>query len=162
MKIGLDVHGVLDVAPKFFAEITQIALENKFEIHLITEKPLTSLDIDFLKKNNFLWTHTFSILDYLKLKDPSISLEKFDIDPALLDTFKSKYCADNSISFHIDDTLNYGEYFSTPFILFDFENKRFDWHFKLLKQGTLFMDTPKNFIKNISKINSDILKNFSS
>ena len=42
--------------------------------------------------------------------------KKFDSE--LWDSIKGKYCKDNNIDLHIDDTEVYSKYFTTPFLLF--------------------------------------------
>ena len=36
MKIGLDIHGVCDANPEFFAELTNLFIEAGHEIHILT------------------------------------------------------------------------------------------------------------------------------
>ena len=37
-KIGLDLHGVIDALPEFFAFLTDSVIKNGGEIHIITEE----------------------------------------------------------------------------------------------------------------------------
>jgi len=36
MKVGLDIHGVVDVRPEFFSELSKLLVSNGHEVHIIT------------------------------------------------------------------------------------------------------------------------------
>jgi hypothetical protein len=119
VKIGLDLHGVIDSMPEFFAFFTMAIIKAGGEIHIITGGT-TEKDIQLLKDNNIQWTHFFSITDYHNKKGtptsgthpkygfPMISDEEWD-------KTKGDYCRRERIELHIDDTLVYNDYFTTPF-----------------------------------------------
>lgn len=121
MKIGLDIHGVIDTNPKFFAAFTEALLAAGHEIHIITG-PRHSQVEPLLRKWKIKYTHFFSIVEYeekrgvteimwAKNGDPFMSLNVWD-------RAKAKYCKRTKIDLHIDDSQKYGEYFETPFCLF--------------------------------------------
>ena len=64
-KLGLDVHGVIDAMPDFFAFLTDAFIKNGGEVHILTgghwneefEKQLNDWGIKF--------THKFSVYDHL-------------------------------------------------------------------------------------------------
>jgi hypothetical protein len=133
MKLGLDIHGVIDSNPKSFAFMSQSVISNNGEVHIITGGSWTTELENQLKDYGIQWTSHFSVYDYLvdsgidsigtiQFPDGTIQ-EKFDYD--LWDTIKAGYCKSNEIDLHIDDTEVYSKYFTTPFLLYksseDFE-----------------------------------------
>ena len=69
------------------------------------------------------WTHKFSVYDHLinvdtkivgEIQFPDGTIQKKFEDGAW-DKVKAEYCREHSISLHIDDTLIYNDFFSTPF-----------------------------------------------
>ena len=133
MKLGLDIHGVIDSNPKSFAFMSQSVIYNNGEVHIITGGSWTTELENQLKDYGIQWTSHFSVYDYLvdsgidsigtiQFPDGTIQ-EKFDYD--LWDTIKAGYCKSNEIDLHIDDTEVYSKYFTTPFLLYksseDFE-----------------------------------------
>ena len=133
MKLGLDIHGVIDSNPKSFAFMSQSVISNNGEVHIITGGSWTTELENQLKDYGIKWTSHFSVYDYLvdsgidsigtiQFPDGTIQ-EKFDYD--LWDTIKAGYCKSNEIDLHIDDTEVYSKYFTTPFLLYksseDFE-----------------------------------------
>ena len=122
-KLGLDVHGVIDSMPEFFSFLTDSFIKNGGEIHIITGG---RWDSEFEKQlNNFgvKWTHKFSVYDYLKESDAEV-IGKVQFPDGTIqkkfknedwDLIKSQYCKENGIDLHIDDTLIYNNFFSTPF-----------------------------------------------
>ena len=120
MKLGLDIHGVLDKHPELFVELSK-AYD---EVHIITGIAISKNLIEqLLSYNNGerFWTHLVSIQDELsKTTIPLTYNEKnrpvFIDEP--WDSFKGKYCYKHGIDLMIDDTERYGKYFTTKFILF--------------------------------------------
>ena len=133
MKLGLDIHGVIDSNPESFAFMSQSVITNNGEVHIITGGSWTTDLEEQLKGYGIKWTSHFSVYDYLlesgidsigtiQFPDGTIQ-KKFDYE--LWDTIKAGYCKSNSIDLHIDDTEVYSKYFTTPFLLYksseDFE-----------------------------------------
>jgi hypothetical protein len=133
MKLGLDIHGVIDSNPESFAFMSQSVITNGGEVHIITGGSWTTELEEQLKGYGIKWTSHFSVYDYLvesgidsigtiQFPDGTIQ-KKFDYD--LWDTIKAGYCKSNKIDLHIDDTEVYSKYFTTPFLLYksseDFE-----------------------------------------
>ncbi len=122
-KLGLDVHGVIDAMPDFFAFLTDSIVKNGGEVHIITGGHWNSDFETQLKTFGISWTHNFSVYDHLIEKEVSIvgeiefpdgSIQK-KFENGLWDNIKAEYCKENNISLHIDDTLRYNDFFSTPF-----------------------------------------------
>lgn len=124
-KLGLDVHGVIDVEPELFSELSRRIIEGGGEVHIITGGAWTPEFEQEVRGHGVSWTHHFSVYDHLlslnmrtqgEVKFPDGKIQKKFID-GVWDPTKGKYCEDNSIDLHIDDTVAYREYFSTPFLL---------------------------------------------
>ena len=122
-KLGLDIHGVVDAMPEFFSFLTDSFIKNGGEVHIITGG---RWDSEFEKQLNDFgvkWTHKFSVYDYLKELDAEV-IGKVQFPDGTIqkkfknedwDLIKSQYCKENGIDLHIDDTLIYNNFFSTPF-----------------------------------------------
>lgn len=133
MKLGLDIHGVIDSNPESFAFMSQSVIAGGGEVHIITGGSWTSELEEQLKGYGIKWTSCFSVYDYLldsgidsigTIQFPDGTIQK-KFDYHLWDTIKAGYCKSNSIDLHIDDTEVYSKYFTTPFLLYksseDFE-----------------------------------------
>lgn len=133
MKLGLDIHGVIDSNPESFAFMSQSVIAGGGEVHIITGGSWTSALEEQLKGYGIKWTSHFSVYDYLldsgidsigTIQFPDGTIQK-KFDYHLWDTIKAGYCKSNSIDLHIDDTEVYSKYFTTPFLLYksseDFE-----------------------------------------
>lgn len=133
MKLGLDIHGVIDSNPDSFAFMSQSVIAGGGELHIITGGSWTSELEEQLKGYGIKWTSHFSVYDYLlesgidsigTIQFPDGTIQK-KFDYHLWDTIKAGYCKSNSIDLHIDDTEAYSKYFTTPFLLYksseDFE-----------------------------------------
>ena len=133
MKLGLDIHGVIDSNPESFAFMSQSVITNNGEVHIITGGSWTSELEEQLKGYGIKWTSHFSVYDYLlesgidsigTIQFPDGTIQK-KFDYHLWDTIKAGYCKSNNIDLHIDDTEVYSNYFTTPFLLYksseDFE-----------------------------------------
>jgi hypothetical protein len=119
MKIGLDLHGILDVSPELWKEITDGLILLGHEVHIITgAKRIEALD--FLDKNEIKYTYIYSITDdLLDRKIPNVIYKgKTSFDNSTWNQAKANYCKKNKIDYHLDDTENYGKHFKTPFIYY--------------------------------------------
>ena len=122
-KLGLDMHGVIDAMPEFFSFLTDSFIKNGAEVHIITGG---RWDLEFEKQLNdfgIKWTNKFSVYDYLKESDAEV-IGKVQFPDGTIqkkfknedwDSVKAQYCKENGIDLHIDDTLIYNDFFSTPF-----------------------------------------------
>ena len=133
MKLGLDIHGVIDSNPESFSFMSQSVITGGGEVHIITGGSWTSELEEQLKGYGIKWTSCFSVYDYLldsgidsigNIQFPDGTIQK-KFDYHLWDTIKAGYCKSNNIDLHIDDTEVYSKYFTTPFLLYksseDFE-----------------------------------------
>ncbi len=122
-KLGLDIHGVVDAMPDFFSFLTDSFIKNGGEVHIITGGRWDSEFETMLNTFGIKWTHKFSVYDYLKESDAEV-IGKVQFPDGTIqkkfknedwDSVKAKYCKENGIDLHIDDTLIYNNFFSTPF-----------------------------------------------
>lgn len=123
IKIGIDVHGVLDTFPHFFAELTRLLVENGHEVHILTGAEQTKALKKYLRETLGLsWTHFFSVTSFHKAAGTEITYIYGNpyMDNQIWNRAKSKYCVENKIQLHIDDSTIYGKHFSTPYAKFEF------------------------------------------
>jgi hypothetical protein len=122
-KIGVDIHGVIDSLPQLFAFLTDSIIKNDGEVHIITGASWDKNLEDQLNAYGIKWSHKFSVYDHLlEIGAQTTGEVQFD-DGTIQKKFSSKdwdkvkgeYCSQHSINLHIDDTLIYNEYFTTPF-----------------------------------------------
>ncbi len=124
-KLGLDLHGVIDSIPQTFSFLTQAIVKSGGEVHIITGGSIKDSThngniVEQLKSMGISYTHIFSIRDY----HDDIGTNKLGVHPKYgfptiddetWDKTKGLYCKHHSIDLHIDDTLMYNEFFTTPF-----------------------------------------------
>ena len=125
IKIGLDFHGVITDNPTYFSKFTQEAITRGYEIHIITGGPADVVQV-MLDEWKISYTTIFAILDFynhlgqVKYFDNG----EFKVEETLWNTAKARYCEENGITFHIDDSVTYAQWFSTPFCYYDGEDKQ--------------------------------------
>jgi len=126
MRLGLDIHGVIDYKPEIFSFISKSVIASGGEVHIITGGSWKEDLINLVRESGVVWTHSFSVYDYLKeigaeengkIQFPDGTIQR-KFDSKLWDSIKGDYCRKNNIDLHIDDTEAYCEYFTTPFLLF--------------------------------------------
>ena len=118
--IALDLHGIINTAPEFFASLTQSLVKDGWKVHVLTGSHIKEQGIEEeLQKYGIAYTHLFSIADhhrdnktegmwYDEKGDPWVSDEDWNKTKAL-------YCKEFNVDFCIDDTAKYADYFETPF-----------------------------------------------
>ena len=114
---------MIDALPEFFAFLTDSVIKNGGEIHIITGGSWNQDLEDLVNSYGVKWTHKFSVYDHLieidtpttgEIKFPDGTVQKKFAGDAW-DKAKGEYCREHEISFHIDDTLIYNDFFTTPF-----------------------------------------------
>jgi len=125
VKVGLDVHGVIDTDPHFFAHLSYMLRAEGHEVHIVTGREICDELLDKLKKNDVGYTQIFSITSYHKEIGTQIAYKNDDptqpiIDSVVWDRTKAEYADAAGLHFHIDDLPVYGQYFtgSTQFLLY--------------------------------------------
>lgn len=120
MKIGLDIHGVVNKYPEFFKVLSHALVNAGHEVHIITGISETKEVIDELSKYGLKWTHFFSITDHhLKIgtKIEYDGQNRPHMDNEIWDQTKGWYCNENKIDMHFDDSNSYHDHFETPYFL---------------------------------------------
>lgn len=119
MKLGLDVHGVIDVRPEIFSLISNMYVISGHEVHIITGSEDSPRLRATLGHYGIKYTHLYSIISYHKNNGLHVRYDDPEnpwIDKDIWDRSKAEYCAKNDIDLHIDDSGIYGRYFLTPYI----------------------------------------------
>ena len=119
LKIGLDIHGVLDKYPELFAELTKQWFRENNKIYIITGSMETPEILEQLKEWKITYTHFYSVSDDLLAQNKATHWTSSN-DPWFhaddWNTAKAKYCKENNIDIHYDDSDEYGKHFETPFV----------------------------------------------
>lgn len=125
MKLGLDIHGVLDTNPELFTHIAK----QYDEVHIITGGSFDNTDYTLLYDlygygdGKKWWTHQFSIYDHLldtkaKTNDELGVASHHPFPDETWNKIKAEYCVKHEIDLHIDDMQQYLTYFTTPYMLY--------------------------------------------
>ncbi len=125
IKIGFDVHGVIDKDPNFFATLIYHLRTEGHEVHIITGRELDDYIYDKLKCFNINFDKIFSITSYHKRIGTHITYKNEDptqplIAPSKWDRTKADYAERHGLDLHIDDSKTYGHYFTgnTQYVLY--------------------------------------------
>ena len=122
MKLGLDIHGVIDSRPEFFSALTKALIGAGWEIHIMTGGSIKEgTVIQELMDCGVSYTHILSIYDHLKEIGAKTNSElgiasRYPFPDETWNTVKAQYCVENGIDMHIDDMPEYLEHFTTPFM----------------------------------------------
>jgi len=117
-KLGLDIHGCVDVVPEVFSKLSKIIIDSGNEVIIITGKHIKDGVIEELEECGICYTNIFSIADFHKERGTEI---KYDakgtpwIGEDLWNKTKAEYCKENGIDLHIDDSDVYHNFFTTPY-----------------------------------------------
>ncbi len=120
IRIGIDFHGVFNTKPEYFSRFCHDAMARGWEIHIISGGPEDKIK-KYLKQYNASYNKIFTILEEAqKLGIVKFFDDKtFHIDDDFWNKAKAIYCEINNIDLHIDDSQEYGKYFSTGFCLYN-------------------------------------------
>jgi hypothetical protein len=139
MKIGLDIHGVIDAHRKFFSDLTMMIQRDNFmldtlkseiprhEVHILTGPSLKKLKPGELL--GIYYTHFFSIIDYCVEHGAGVRYENGDLsnpwvdDVEMWNRAKSEYAEKHNLDFTLDDTAAYAPHFKTPIAIVKRERK---------------------------------------
>ena len=145
MKFGFDIHGVVDKDPLIFSSITKQLILDGHEIHILTGHQITGELKKKLFKLNITWNKLFSIVDYHLSIGTEVDLSDAHnprIEENLWNKTKGIYCLENNINLHVDDSLIYGNSFSTPYCHYDHKVKKFSFNYKMVKHGEFTLGDP--------------------
>jgi hypothetical protein len=123
MKLGLDVHGVVDKDPSRFIKLAREVRRDGGEVILITGHPIDEQLYEELAACGFdEYDQIVSVQDELeKLGYPVLCLDRHGrnhYDDTAWASFKGIFCKEHGIDFHIDDTAHYLDFFETPCALY--------------------------------------------
>lgn len=119
MKIGLDIHGVIDTEPELFSKLSNGCIKKGWQVHIITGQEDTKILRDTLKEYGIAYSHIFSIISYHKKLGTVITHDEKGnpwMDEDIWNRTKGGYCLKKGIDIHIDDSYTYGKYFETTYI----------------------------------------------
>lgn len=131
MKLSLDLHGVLDDLPGTMKKLTSSIINSGGEVHILTgsttekaKQELSELGFEY----RVHYTHVMGLPNFLTNSFCRI----VDIDPVYGNNMfseedwnkgKAIYCEQQEIDLHLDDTVEYGDSFTTPFARLWTKNK---------------------------------------
>ena len=114
LKIGLDIHGVIDTYPYYFKKLSEFYISCDFEVHIITGAQKTKELTNLLNNFEIQYTHFFSISDYLiknGFKHHFSSSNNPWFDEEVWICQKGDYAKRVNLNIHYDDTLEYKSFF---------------------------------------------------
>ena len=120
LKIGLDIHGVVDSLPDFFSELTNTLVNAGHEVHILTGRTINEKIYDKIVQYKLSYTHLFSIADYHQKQNTPIHWADDDnpwIDDDIWNKTKADYCKEHKIDLMLDDSVEYARHFETPYAL---------------------------------------------
>lgn len=119
MKIGIDYHGVISSDPEFFKKFTAAALKKNHSIVVLSGASVQDVKA-YLEAHQISFSSVYSLLDDFKNRGLVQFYEdgSFFVNNDIWNRAKAKFCFENKIDVHIDDSMLYGAYFQTPFCLY--------------------------------------------
>lgn len=114
MKIGFDIHGVIDYNPKRFSILSKKLIADVHEVHIITGSMKNESIENQLKELGIHYTNFFSVSDYLISKGEKVTFTDPDnpwFESDAWNRAKGEYCKSQKIDIHFDDTRMYGNFF---------------------------------------------------
>lgn len=130
-KISLDLHGVINDLTPVFKNINESLIKDGWEVHIITgsttQKALLELRELGMEQNKH-FTHVVGVPDYCLMigmvaKNYNETYGNHEFGSDDWNKAKAIYCETNQIDLHMDDTLEYGNSFVTPFARLYTKNK---------------------------------------
>lgn len=117
MKIGLDMHGVIDANPMFYRNLAQAIIDAGGEVHIISGSHMNKLKRE-IAKYEVPYTHLFSVTSYHENRGVEIiwdSKNEPHMPNSIWNPTKGDYCKKHNIDLMLDDSPRYGEFFSTDY-----------------------------------------------
>jgi hydroxymethylpyrimidine pyrophosphatase-like HAD family hydrolase len=125
IKVGFDIHGVIDRDPVLFAKLTRKLKESGHQVHILTGRELGEEILSKLNGLDIVYDQLFSITSYHKAIGTYITYKDGDITQPLIsppkwDRTKADYADREGLDVHFDDSTVYGDYFTknTQYILY--------------------------------------------
>jgi hypothetical protein len=126
IRLGLDLHGVIDATPKFFGRLSKQLLEQGHEVYIITGRE----DCSELRKElvacKMAYNGILSITSYQKSLGTPVSYldgrkSQPMMEPKIWNPTKAMLCATAGIDIMIDDSSLYEPFFrdiKTQYIIY--------------------------------------------
>jgi len=116
IKLGLDVHGVIDEDPEFFSNLSDVMFKQGHSIFIITGREIGAELVEEIKKYEIQYTTILSITTYQKILGTPVSYlddrkSQPIMDPTIWNPTKAALCATAGIDIMVDDSIIYGKYF---------------------------------------------------
>lgn len=116
MKIGLDIHGVIDKYSDQFKVLTNEWISLGYEVHIVTGQERAATESAVLELG-IQFTHFHSIIDLHKEWETPMytrsDKEGWWMDRETWLETKGRIAIQNAIDIHFDDQLEYAKYFPT-------------------------------------------------
>lgn len=113
LKVGLDIHGVIDTFPIRFKLLSLALIKDGAEVHIVTGLKRDNNVDKLLSDAGVAFTHYFSIVDHLENNNEEISWENGlpYADKEKWNVAKRDYCEREGIDLMFDDSPIYRETF---------------------------------------------------
>lgn len=126
IRLGLDVHGVIDRDHEFFSEVTKNLRYHSNEVIIITGRESCQELLDELVAYGIVYDDILSITSYQKALGTPISYldnrkSQPVMEPKIWNPTKAALCASAGIDIMIDDSTIYEEFFrdiKTQYIIY--------------------------------------------
>lgn len=129
IKLGLDLHGVIDKDPTFFSQLADVMLYRDHEIYIVTGREdciELRKELEACSMPGRLYNGILSITSYQKSQGEPISYldgrkSHPMMDPKVWNPTKAMLCATAGIDIMIDDSTLYEPYFrdiKTQYIIY--------------------------------------------
>ncbi len=133
IRLGLDVHGVIDDDPVFFADLSRMMFEQGHQMFIVTGREKCKELVDEITSYHIVYTDILSITSYQKMLGTPVSYldsrkSQPIMDPIVWNPTKAALCASAGVHIMVDDSLIYEKYFSdtkTQYIVYTLEVKEF-------------------------------------
>jgi hypothetical protein len=132
MKLGLDIHGVIDKYPEQMIKLAQDTMKRGGRVYLITGPPAIKARAEMIELmtkymiSKPFWNQIYSIVDWMKQKGiphhTDIKGHVWALREHDWNAVKGQIAVELGLDLHIDDSEEYGEYFP-PGVFVHMKNK---------------------------------------
>lgn len=112
IKVGADIHGVIDKFPEQFSRWTKELFSHGAEIHIITGQEWDKV-VHVVEAADIKYTHHFSIVDYHKSIGTKMWQDergRWQMGDVEWDRSKGDYIHREKVDIHFDDNWEYANY----------------------------------------------------
>lgn len=119
MKIGFDLHGVLNTKPKKFQKLLKELIQDHHKVVVVSGPPVAEIIHKVLKLKyspGMHYTGVISVVDYLRFRGVKMWQDAKGMWWASEEDWwssKAKICEEYNVDVLIDDHHEYGSYFSS-------------------------------------------------